>query len=82
MDEALAKELNGRVIDEYKDVTGYIELSEKVPGEAAGIFRDIAREEMTHAQIIQHVLENYGQLNKSPEYDNALAAAVKALERD
>ena len=56
--------LNERLKDEYKDVITYVDLY-KTSGE--GIFRDIAREEMTHAKIIENFLKEQGQLDQDPD---------------
>lgn len=52
--------LANRLGDEYKDVITYCDLYKS---SGNGIFRDIAREEMTHAKHIENILKESGKLS-------------------
>ena len=62
------------LIDEYNDVVTYIDLYKQTDN---GIFRDIAHEEMTHAELIRNILTNAGQLG---DCETAMENAQNALE--
>lgn len=52
--------LTNRLTDEYKDVITYCNMYKS---SGNGIFRDIAREEMTHAKLIENILKEAGKLS-------------------
>ena len=66
--------LNERLTDEYKDVITYVGLFRS---SGNGIFRDIAREEMTHAKHIENILKEAGKL--SSVHQDAKKQAEEAL---
>ena len=65
--------LNEHLDDEYKGVQEYADLYKQTN---EGIFRDMAREEMTHAKHLERYISKAGKLT-----DHALtkASAEKAL---
>lgn len=66
--------LTNRLGDEYKDVITYVDLY-KTSGN--GIFRDIAREEMTHAMLIENILKDADR--SSDLYQDIKKQAEEAL---
>ena len=45
--------------EELADVDKYLAIAERVPEKYKGIFRDISREEKTHADVIEEIIEDY-----------------------
>lgn len=56
--------LNEMLEDEYKDVVLYVDLYKNSEN---SIFRDIAREEMTHAKHVKNILADAGKLEDCKE---------------
>ena len=65
--------LNELVKNEYKDVVVYIELFKSSENP---IFRDIAREEMTHAKHIKNMLLEAGKFEDCKEIREKAEAAL------
>ena len=66
--------LTNHLVDEYKDVVAY---SDMYKSSGNGIFKDIAREEMTHAKHIENILKEAGKL--SGVHQDAKRQAEEAL---
>lgn len=67
------KNLNEHLNEEYQGVMEYVDLYKKTN---EGIFRDMAREEMTHAKHLEWYLEKHEQLT---DHSKEKSAAEKAL---
>ena len=67
------KVLNDQLDDEYKGVQEYTDLYKQTN---EGIFRDMAREEMTHAKHLEWYISKAGKLT---DHTIAKEAAEKAL---
>lgn len=65
--------LNDRLRDEYNDVVIYVELFKASENP---IFRDIAREEMTHAKHIKDILLEAGKLEDCKEIREKAESAL------
>lgn len=79
MDEYFAQ-LNRRLIKEYNDVTGTVNLANGAPTEDKPILRDMAIEEAEHAEVIKDILTEHNKLEKTSDYEEAKEKAEKALE--
>lgn len=55
--DEMKKRMQEHVAEEKKDAEAYHALAEQHP-DYAGIFRDIARDEESHARILEHILEH------------------------
>lgn len=67
------KNLNEHLNEEYQGVIEYVDLYKKTN---EGIFRDMAREEMTHAKHLEWYLKKHEQLT---DHSKEKSAAEKAL---
>lgn len=67
------KNLNEHLNEEYQGVMEYVDLYNKTN---EGIFRDMAREEMTHAKHLEWYLKKYDQLT---DHSKEKSAAENAL---
>lgn len=67
--------LNAHLDEEYQGVQEYVELYEQTK---EGMFRDMAREEMTHAKHLEWYINKAGKLT---DHDKTKQAAEKALYR-
>lgn len=67
------KKLNDHLNEEYQGVLEYVDLYKQTN---EGMFRDMAREEMTHAKHIDWYLSKCGQLT---DHTKEKDAAEKAL---
>lgn len=67
------KNLNEHLNEEYQGVIEYVDLYKKTD---EGIFRDMAREEMTHAKHLEWYINKAGQLT---DHSKEKEAAEKAL---
>ena len=74
------KELNDRLVDEYKDVCDYISISKNIPDKYDEIIRDIATEEYTHADHIRNILIDSGNFEETDEYLKAKEKADKLIK--
>jgi rubrerythrin len=67
------KKLNEHLDEEYQGVIEYVDLYEQTK---EGIFRDMAREEMTHARHLEWYISKAGELT---DHTKTKEAAEKAL---
>lgn len=67
------KKLNEHLDEEYQGVLEYVDLYKQTND---GIFKDMAREEMTHAKHIERYISKAGELT---DHTKAKEAAEKAL---
>lgn len=67
------KNLNEHLNEEYRGVMEYVDLYKKTD---EGIFRDMAREEMTHANHLEWYLKKHDQLT---DHSKEKSVAEKAL---
>lgn len=67
------KKLNDHLDEEYKGVQEYVDLYKETK---EGIFRDMAREEMTHAKHLEWYINRAGTL---ADHTKTKEAAEKAL---
>lgn len=65
--------LNEHLDEEYQGVLEYVDLYKQTN---EGIFRDMAREEMTHAKHLEWYIDKVGKLT---DHSKTKAAAEKAL---
>lgn len=68
------KKLNEHLDEEYQGVQEYVELYKQTK---EGIFRDMAKEEMTHAKHLEWYISKAGELT---DHAKTKGAAEKALE--
>ena len=67
------KKLNDHLDEEYQGVLEYVDLCKQTN---EGIFRDMAREEMTHAKHLEWYISKAGELT---DHAKTKEAAEKAL---
>lgn len=72
------KHLNTMLMNEYNDVITYVTLSKNADDSKSQIFRDIAKEEYTHAKHIKQILIEAGKLEDG--FDKLEANSKEALE--
>lgn len=65
--------LNAALKAEYEDVVMYVDFYKKSDN---AIFRDIAREEYTHAKHLKDILQSAGTLEEAPELEEKAKAAL------
>ena len=65
--------LNAALKAEYEDVVMYVDFYKKSDN---AIFRDIAREEYTHAKHLKDILQSAGMLEAAPELEEKAKAAL------
>lgn len=68
--------LNEALKAEYEDVTLYIGFYKESDN---AIFRDIAREEYTHAKHLKDILQAAGMLDAAPELEAKAKAAIEQV---
>lgn len=73
------EKLNTMLQNEYSDVITYVELSKNETGAESQIFRDIAREEYTHAKHIKDILHEANKLEDCKELENKAKAALESV---
>ena len=67
------KKLNDHLDEEYQGVQEYVDLYKQTN---EGMFRDMAKEEMTHARHLEWYMQKHGQLT---DHTKTKEAAEKAL---
>ena len=65
--------LNESLKDEYNDVIKYVDFFKKSNN---AIFRDIAREEFTHAKHLKNILLEAGKLDAASDLEDEAKAAL------
>lgn len=70
------EKLNEILKDEFNDVVMYASLYKTSENP---IFRDIAREEMTHAKHIKHILKSAGKLKDCNDIMEQAKAALNGI---
>lgn len=73
------EKLNTMLQNEYSDVITYVELSKNETGAESQIFRDIAREEFTHAKHLKHILQEAGKLEDFKELEGKARTALESV---
>ena len=68
--------LNAALKAEYEDVILYIGFYKESDN---AIFRDIAREEYTHAKHLKDILQSAGMLDAAPELEAKAKAAIEQV---
>ena len=75
--DAYYDKLNERLQDEYNDVITYMTLSNERNDDNGSIFKDIANEEYTHAQLIKNILEKANALKPTDLAEKARDLLLK-----
>jgi rubrerythrin len=82
----MLKELEEWHKEELADEEKYMEMSKKAPKEYQGIFRDISREEGSHARILEAIINDYKDVydcDETIESNNDTAAdEIKHTENE
>ena len=76
----MLKELKEWHQEELNDSKKYMEMAEKAPDEYKGIFKDIAKEENTHANLLEAIIKDWsGHCPEEEEKPAVNTEAVKSL---
>lgn len=76
----LDEELTEYLKDELGDVSKYVNLSKNAPEDYKAILVSIAKEERTHAQLIEEILKDMCKFNFSKEINDLKKKADEDLE--
>lgn len=79
----MLKELKEWHEEELADEIKYMEMSKVVPEEYRSIFRDISREEGSHARILEIIINDISKhclVEEKPEEENTVVDEIKPTE--
>lgn len=79
----MLKELKEWHEEELADEIKYMEMSKVVPEEYRSIFRDISREEGSHARILEMIINDINKhcpVEEKPEEENTVVDEIKPTE--
>lgn len=79
----MLKELEEWHKEELADEIKYMEMSKTAPEEYKSIFRDISREEGSHARILEMIINDINKhcsVEEKPEEENTVVDEIKPTE--
>lgn len=79
----MLKELEEWHKEELADEIKYMEMSKIAPEEYKSIFRDISREEGSHARILEMIINDINKhclVEEKPEEENTVVDEIKPAE--
>lgn len=79
----MLKELEKWHKEELADEIKYMEMSKTAPEEYKSIFRDISREEGSHARILEMIINDINKhcpAEEKPEEENTVVDEIKPTE--
>lgn len=79
----MLKELEEWHKEELADEIKYMEMSKTAPEEYKSIFRDISREEGSHARILEMIINDINKhcsVEEKPEEENTVVDEIKPAE--